>query len=52
MGQGGRMEEASAHSVLLDWLRIAAIPPDLHALLEERFVRCHARMSLRRPANG
>ena len=52
MGQGSRGEEVTAQSALLDWLRIPAISPELHALLQERFTQCLTRMNLRRPANG
>jgi hypothetical protein len=42
MGQGSRVDEGDWDAMLLEWIRIGAIAPELHASLQERFMRCRA----------
>lgn len=39
MGQGSRADEGDWDAMLLEWIRIGAIRPELHASLQERFMR-------------
>ena len=39
MGQGKSENEGDADAMLLEWIRISAIAPNLHASLQERFAR-------------
>ena len=52
MGQGNRAQDVTSQSAMLEWLRIAAVSPDAHARLQQRFLQCLTRMNLRHPVIG
>jgi hypothetical protein len=39
MGQGMGADDSSREAMALDWIRIGAVPPELHEQLQERFMR-------------
>jgi hypothetical protein len=47
MGQGKSDEEGDADAIILEWIRISAIAPHLHARLQERFARSRKNMARR-----
>ncbi|MGA2191192.1 MAG: DUF349 domain-containing protein [Steroidobacteraceae bacterium] len=48
MGQGNHADDGDWDEMQLEWIRIGAIPPELHESLQGRFLRCLAK----RPARG
>ncbi len=48
MGQGKSDEEGDADAMILEWIRISAIAPHLHASLQERFARSRTNVARRR----
>jgi len=48
MGQGKSDDECDADAMILEWIRISAVAPDLHAGLQERFARSRSNMPIRR----
>lgn len=48
MGHGNSGDEADADAMILEWIKISAIAPHLHASLQERFARSRANMPPRR----
>ena len=47
MGQGNSGHEGDADAMILEWIRISAIAPDLHASLQERFARSRTNIARR-----
>jgi hypothetical protein len=47
MGQGNSADEVDADAVILEWIRISAIAPHLHASLQERFARSRTSIARR-----
>jgi hypothetical protein len=45
MGQGNSDEGGDADAMILEWIRISAIEPHLHASLQERFARSRTNMA-------
>jgi hypothetical protein len=48
MGQGKSDDEDDADALILEWIRISAIAPHLHASLQERFARSRTNLPSRR----
>jgi hypothetical protein len=49
MGQGTHADDEDWDAMTLEWIRIGAVSPALYESLQERFMRCRAKRSVRGP---
>jgi hypothetical protein len=49
MGQGSHADDGDWDAMMLEWIRIGAVPPAVHESLQSRFMSCRAKRPVRNP---